>query len=104
MCYWIFGLNTEIRSLFDSTHESKMNASLIIFPVQGSQGVQFSNTPPPPNNGYVCGGMFGDPDTLGAGLPWPNTGTQLISLSGAPTHQLPKLAFIGIRVIPYCVR
>lgn len=28
-------------------------------------------------------------------LPWPNSGTQLISLSGVPVHHLPKLAFMG---------
>ena len=81
-------LNTETRSLFESTHESKMNTSLIIFPVQGSQAIQFSNTPPPPNNVYVHGGAFGGPGTLGVGVPWPNTGTQLISLSGAPPPQI----------------
>lgn len=81
-------LNTEIRSLFASMHERKMNSLLIIFPVQGVQAIQFSNIHSPPNNLYVYGGGFGGPDTLGAGLPWPNPGTQLISLSGAPPPQI----------------
>lgn len=87
-----------------------MNASLIIFPGQGSQAVQFSNTPPPPNNIYVCGGAFGGPDNFLGSRPPPAQHWDSVNNSNALTHRLPKLALIGIRVIvslppatPFCL-
>ena len=63
------------------------------------------------NRTCVCGGGFGGgPDTMGAHLPWLNTGTQLVSLSSTPAYHFPKLAFMGIIVIvslppatPFCL-
>lgn len=85
--------NTEIKYLSYSPHTSKTNESLVIFPGQGSQAIQFSNTSHPPNNVCMCV-MGRGPDTMGAGLSWPNTGIQSTSPHGTHIYHLPKLAFM----------